>query len=142
LDDSANRRTILPESFLIVDELLAVTNRILSQIFINEKAIMQNFERYAPFAAIERLMMAAVKNGADRQAIHEILRKHALDAWNEIQNGKENPLKELIMNDPDLTQWVSRTNFDLLFNVQTYIGIAQKKAFVIINKIKNLLIEY
>ena len=87
---------LLPESFLIVDELLAVSNRILKNISIDEKAITRNFAMYAPFAATERVMMAAAKKGADRQEMHEILRQYSLTAWNDIQNGKENPLKNLL----------------------------------------------
>ena len=139
LDDSANRRTILPESFLIVDELLAVSNRLLRNISINEKAIARNFEMYAPFAATERIMMAASKNGADRQEMHEILRQHSLTAWNDIQKGNDNPLKNLLSKDPVLKEWISDTDIVYLLDVHTYTGIAQKQAFMMIKKIKEVL---
>jgi adenylosuccinate lyase len=139
LDDSANRRTILPESFLIVDELLSVSNRILKNISIDEKAITRNFTMYAPFAATERIMMAAARKGADRQEMHEILRQHSLTAWNDIQNGKENPLKNLLSNDPVLRQWISDGEIEQLLDVHSYTGIAQKQSFMMINKIKDVL---
>ncbi len=141
LDDSANRRTILPESFLIVDELLSVCNRILKNITIDEKAIARNFSLYAPFAATERVMMAASKNGADRQEMHEILRKHSLSAWNDIQNGSENPLQTILRNDPALKQWISEADIERLLDVRSYIGIAKKHALILVKKIKELLTD-
>ena len=87
LDDSANRRSILPESFLICDELLRVSLRLIKGMKINQAAIQRNLEIYAPFAATERLLMALVKAGADRQVMHEHLREHALRAWQAVQEG-------------------------------------------------------
>ena len=63
LDDSANRRTIIPEAFLICDELLMTTKRILGRLQVNRTAIRHNLEAYAPFASVERVLMALVKPG-------------------------------------------------------------------------------
>ena len=103
LDDSANRRTLLPEAFLICDELLLTTKRILSGLQVNETAIRRNLATYAPFAAVERVLMALVKAGADRQVMHEYLREHSLTAWGAVQSGNPNPLAELISHDPEIT---------------------------------------
>jgi adenylosuccinate lyase len=70
LDDSANRRIILPEAFLCADELLITAQRLTAGLVINEAAIARNVAIYGPFAATERLLMAAVKAGADRQEMH------------------------------------------------------------------------
>ena len=59
LDDSANRRIILPEAFLCADELLITAQRLIGGLVINEAAVSRNFAAYAPFAATERLLMAA-----------------------------------------------------------------------------------
>ena len=106
LDDSANRRTLLPEAFLICDELLITTRRILDGLQVNEKAIQRNLETYAPFAAVERVLMALVKAGADRQVMHEYLREHSLTAWDAVQGGNPNPLGELISHDPEITRYL------------------------------------
>ena len=103
LDDSANRRVVLPEAFLICDELLMTAKRILSGLQVNETAIQRNLEVYAPFAAVERVLMALVKAGADRQVMHEYLREHSMTAWGAIQSGNPNPLAELISHDPEIT---------------------------------------
>src|SRR4030065_2460805 len=106
LDDSANRRTLLPEAFLICDELLSTTKRILNGLQVNENAIKRNLAAYAPFAAVERILMALGKAGADRQVMHEYLREHSLAAWSAVQSGNTNPLVDLICHDPEITHYL------------------------------------
>ena len=73
LDDFANRRSMLPEAFLIADELLHVTYHLVDGLQVDRAALARNLARYAPFAASERVLMALVKAGADRQGMHEHL---------------------------------------------------------------------
>ena len=68
LDDSANRRLILPEAFLAADELLIRARRLLGGLVIYEGGVARNLAAYGTFAATERLLMELVKAGADRQA--------------------------------------------------------------------------
>ena len=96
LDDSANRRTLLPEAFLIVDELLLTSYKIITGLQVRPHAIQRDLDIYGPFASTERLLMALGKAGADRQVMHEHLRRHALAAWDEVQKGQANPLADLL----------------------------------------------
>jgi adenylosuccinate lyase len=128
LDDSANRRTLLPEAFLAVDELLLTTLKIVRGLRINGPAIQRNLKTYAPFAATERVLMAAAKNGADRQEIHERLRVHALAAWEAVQNGQDNPLVERLAADPALLQVLPADQIRALSSVEAYTGIAPQRA--------------
>jgi len=128
LDDSANRRTLLPEAFLICDELLHTTKGILSGLQVNEQAIKRNLEAYAPFAAVERVLMALGKAGADRQVMHEYLREHSLTAWEAVQSGNPNPLVELVINDPEITHYLPANELCLLMDVNQYLGDAPQRA--------------
>ncbi len=128
LDDSANRRTMLPEAFLISDELLATARRILSGLQVNETALRRNLAIYAPFAAVERILMALGKAGADRQAMHECLRQHALAAWSAVQSGNPNPLAELITHDPGLTHYLPVDELNNLMDATHYLGDAPQRA--------------
>lgn len=128
LDDSANRRTILPEAFLICDELLITAKRILSGLQVNEQAIRRNLETYAPFAGVERVLVGLVKAGADRQVMHERLREHSLVAWTEIQAGKPNPLAELIEHDAKIIWFASEQELHRLMDVTGYLGVAPERA--------------
>ncbi len=128
LDDSANRRSLLPEAFLICDELLRTTRRILRGLVIQPGAIERNLQAYAPFAAVERVLMAAVKGGADRQAAHEHLRELSLAAWEAVQAGQPNPLPRSLMEDPELNRYISATEMAKLMQVRDYLGIAPERA--------------
>lgn len=128
LDDSANRRSILPEAFLICDELINTARLILGGMQINEIAMKHNLSVYAPFAATERVLMALVKAGADRQAMHECLRKHSLAAWSEVQSGNLNPLADIIIRDPEMTKYLPANELDDLMDATHYLGDAPKRA--------------
>lgn len=128
LDDSANRRSLLPESFLIAEEMLITTQRILKGLRLDEAAIQRNLGRYAPFAATERVLMALVKQGADRQAMHERLRGHSLKAWQAVQSGPENPLLKFLCEDEQIGAILGSDQIEQLMNVEAYLGIARQQA--------------
>jgi adenylosuccinate lyase len=136
LDDSANRRTILPEAFLIADELLRINIRLVRDLKINTAAIQRNLETYAPFAMTERIMMLAGKKGADRQKMHETLRQHALIAWQAVQQGQPNPLIERLQQDAELLQWITPDEIRKLAELNTYTGIASNRAMELVRKIR------
>jgi adenylosuccinate lyase len=137
LDDSANRRMILPEAFLICDELLAVTQKLVDHLVIHRESIKRNLEMYAPFACTERVMMTAVKNGADRQVMHERLRVHALAAWQAVQNNLPNPLVGEIQADSEITGWISAEEIARLADVSSYTGIAAEAARTLAKQIRD-----
>jgi adenylosuccinate lyase len=139
LDDSANRRTLLPEAFLIVDELLITARRILKGLVINRQAIRRNLEMYAPFAATERVLMAAARRGADRQELHERLRQHAMAAWQEVQEGRPNPLFGRLAEDEWIARYVPAGELAGLAAVDGYTGFAAERARVMAKNLRDLL---
>ena len=80
LDDSANRRIALPEGFLATDAVLNLLINVTENLVVYPKVIEKNLREFLPFIATENLLMAAVKKGADRQEMHEIIRQHSMDA--------------------------------------------------------------
>jgi adenylosuccinate lyase len=128
LDDSANRRTLFPEAFLICDELLLTTKQIISGLQVNREAIKHNLQAYAPFAGVERVLMALAKAGADRQVMHEYLRQHSLTAWAEVQAGRPNMLDELISHDPEITCYLPADELCRLMDISHYLGNAPQRA--------------
>lgn len=128
LDDSANRRSMLPEAFLICDEIVRVMTRLVKGMDIRREVIQRNLNKYAPFACTERVMMAAGSKGADRQEMHEILRTHALAAWQQVQTGGQNDLVIRMQADEAITRWVSPEEIGNLARVDGYIGIAADRA--------------
>jgi adenylosuccinate lyase len=137
LDDSANRRTILPESFLITDEILKVSLKLIRGLNVNQEAIKRNLETYAPFAMTERIMMLAGKKGADRQEIHELLRQHALIAWQAVHQGQPNPLIQNLQKEPVLQKWISPEEIQQLSELDTYVGFAKERTKSLVEEIRS-----
>ena len=128
LDDSANRRSLLPEAFLICDELVRTSHRLITGLVVNEAVIERNTAIYAPFASTEPLLMTLVKAGADRQEMHERLREHAMNAWEAVRQGKNNPLADGIVNDPIFISFIPKAEIQKLMRVDGYSGIAAERA--------------
>jgi adenylosuccinate lyase len=128
LDDSANRRTMLPESFLIADELLRVAYRLVVGLQIDLPAMGRNLARYAPFAASERVLMALVKAGADRQVMHDHLRATAMAAWQQLAEGEENKLAELLALDESITSYLTVEDLHVLMDASQHLGDAPRRA--------------
>jgi len=139
LDDSANRRILLPEAFLASDELLNTAGSILSKLRVDEAAIARNMAIYGPFAATERVLMALVKAGADRQAMHECIRRNAMQAWETVRRGEENPLVTLMCRDIELTKYLSEQEIRLLMDARSHVGNAAERANQMARKIREEL---
>lgn len=107
LDDSGNRRSALPEAFLAVEEVLLRVRRIVSGLRIGREAVARNLEAYGPFAATEPLLMALAREGGDRQALHEHIRRCSMLAWEAVQRGDPNPLADLLAADEAITRYLS-----------------------------------
>lgn len=100
LDDSANKRISVPESFLAIDAILEIYINVVEGLVVYPKMIEQHLNRELPFMATENIMMAAVKKGGDRQELHEKIREYSMEAGRMVkQEGKENDLLQRIAND-------------------------------------------
>ncbi len=139
LDDSANRRIIISESFLALDEILITAQKNISGLIINKTKVQQNFDNFAPFAATESIIIESVKKGANRQEMHETLRQLSLTAWAEIQQGKSNPLKELIINNPEIKKYLSEIEINSLFNLNSHLGTATIRSQKLVKLINQIL---
>jgi adenylosuccinate lyase len=135
LDDSANRRTILPEAFLAADEMLKTATAIITGLRVDERALARNLDIYGPFAATERVLMAAVKAGADRQEMHELIRTQAMRAWEAIRAGETNPLASLLTNDATLPTYLRPDELHELMDYRSHLGDAPQRTLLLANVI-------
>ncbi|MBI2430991.1 MAG: adenylosuccinate lyase [Candidatus Levybacteria bacterium] len=138
LDDSANRRVFLPEMFLSVDSILESATKILEGLVINEKQIEKNLEKYGPFVATEAIMMEAVKNGANRQDMHEALRDLSMQAWEAIQKSGENPLTNLLISDTRIASLINTKELKTLLDPKAHIGLAKDACEQLLQELKNI----
>lgn len=77
LDDSANRRIVMPEMFLATDAILRIMINVVDGIVVDEPVIKNHVEAEIPFLVSERVLNAAIKEGGDRSILHQRLREHA-----------------------------------------------------------------
>ncbi len=139
LDDSANRRLSLPESFLALDGCLDLMHEVASGLVVNEAMVRKNLMEELPFLATENILMEAVKAGGDRQDLHESIRVHAQAAGHRVkQEGLDNDLLDRLKNDPAFQSKAKGgkldrdLNWDNLMDPMQYVGrsVEQTERFV------------
>ncbi|MGD9855292.1 MAG: lyase family protein, partial [Planctomycetaceae bacterium] len=100
LDDSANRRLSLPQSFLAVDACLLLYTNIAGGLVVYPQVIDRHLREELPFMATEDILMAAVQAGGDRQELHEVIRRHSQAAAAEVkERGQKNDLLQRLSHD-------------------------------------------
>lgn len=126
LDDSANRRIVLPEAFLATDIVLSLLINITDGLQLWPKVIEKRVRAELPFMATENLLMEAVKHGGNRQELHEVIRRHSMAAVRRVkEEGAENDLLERLKSDPAFA--CIREQFDSLVNPRAFVGRAPEQ---------------
>ncbi|MCP4429270.1 MAG: adenylosuccinate lyase [Chloroflexi bacterium] len=138
LDDSANRRLILPEAFLIADELLGNARRLLAELRVDERAVTRNLATYGLFAGSEQALAALSKAGADRLAMHGRIRDHALQAWEAINQGQPNPLADLLATDEVFLRYLSADAIREQLDYEAYLGDAPERALAVAQMLRQI----
>jgi adenylosuccinate lyase len=128
LDDSANRRSVIPETFLAADEICSLARKVVMGMRVDERRIAHNLSVFGPFAATEAVLMAAAKRGAHRQALHETLRGASMQAWDAVGQGDENPLERLLSADPLVGRFVEKAELARLMDPRLHTGMAAQRA--------------
>jgi len=128
LDDSANRRTILPEALLCADEILALARKIVDGLRIDERKIAENLRTYGPFAGSEAVLMEAARAGADRQELHEAIRENAMTAYAALERGETNPLARLLSDDERIVRWLDPAEVRSQLDPTSHVGDAPIRA--------------
>jgi adenylosuccinate lyase len=124
LDDSANRRIIIPEAFLALDGILEILINVTAGLVVYPKVIASHIRAELPFMATENILVAAVKAGGNRQKIHEKIRQYSQEASAQVkQFGRENDLIERLKADPDF----AKIDFKAVLNPADYVGRAPQQ---------------
>lgn len=122
LDDSSNRRLVLPEAFLTADAVLLLAAHLARGIVVRPEVVAARVARELPFMATERILMQAVLRGGDRQELHERLRQVSLRAQEEVARGADNTLLESIASDPAFR--LGREELRELLDPASFTGLA------------------
>lgn len=140
LDDSANRRISIPEAFLAVDGILSLYINVIKGVTVYPKVIEKHLNEELPFMATENILMYCVKQGGDRQALHEAIRRHSVDAGKAIKlNGSDNDLLDRIAADPIFR--LDRRQIDDIINNGEFTGIAAEQTRDYLKEVRAVLAE-
>lgn len=126
LDDSANKRISVPESFLCIDAILGVYMNVMDGLVVYPKVIHQRVMSELPFMATETILMEGVKKGGDRQELHEKIRIHSMEAGKRVKlEGEANDLIERLLKDPAFQ--MSREEIYGILKPENFIGRAAEQ---------------
>ncbi len=127
LDDSANRRIIIPEAFLAIDESLNLYQNVLEGLEVYPEGVERSLENYGPFAGTEAVVMKLVEEGEDRQEMHERIREISSKAWKKVMKGEENPLVELLEEDEIVGSKLTKEEIEDLLSPSRNTGDVSKR---------------
>ena len=140
LDDSANKRLSIPEAFLAIDGILDLCLNVVDGLVVYDKVITKRLMSELPFMATENIMMDAVKNGGNRQELHEIIRELSMEAGKNVkQEGKDNNLLELIAGNPAFG--MSLEDLQKTMEPSRYVGRAPIQVDKFLAEVVNPILE-
>ncbi|MDD7051399.1 MAG: adenylosuccinate lyase [Lachnospiraceae bacterium] len=140
LDDSANKRLSIPEGFLAVDGILDLCLNVVDGLVVYPKVIEKRLLSELPFMATENIMMDAVKNGGNRQELHERIRELSMEAGKRVKvEGKENNLLELIAADPAFN--LTMEELERTMDPVKYVGRSCVQVDKFLSEVINPLLE-
>ena len=140
LDDSANRRIAIAEGFLAIDGVLDLLINVSDGLIVNEKVIEKNLKEELPFMITENILMDKVKEGKDRQELHEEIRRLSFEAGNRVKKeGLPNDLFERLCASTKLN--ISKEQKEAYFDASKYIGRASEQVTDFITNDVNPVLE-
>lgn len=140
LDDSANKRIVISQSFLSTDAILILWNNILENISIYPKIIKKNIKKVLPFLITEHIIIECVNNGYDRQEIHERIRIHSMESNLRMKlKGEKNDFIKRILNDKKIP--ISEDKINEFLNEKNLIGFSSEQTIEFIRKEVNPILN-
>jgi len=138
LDDSANRRISIPEAFLAVDAILSLYINVAGGLNVYPKVIEKHLNEELPFMATENILMYCVKKGGDRQALHERIRLHSVEAAKKIKlQGGDNDLIARILADSSFG--ITEKEMNNLLSAEQFTGRAKEQTEEFLSEVKNVI---
>lgn len=140
LDDSANRRFLIADSFLGVDEILRSMIKVLTGLQVDYKKIDKNLSDFGVFSATEILLVKLVEKGFNRQDAHELIRNLCMSSWESMKNTGVNPLLQLMLSEKEVSSRLEESEIrSVLQSYKTHTGLAGQKTQKIILEIEKAL---
>ena len=138
LDDSASKRIVIPEAFMAADAIVDILRNVADGLVVYPKVISARIMSVMPFMITENIIMRGVEKGGDRQELHEVIRKHSMEAAKTVKlKGKPNDLLERIISDPEIE--VNAEDIDALMDPALYTGRSASQVVEFLEEIMPLV---
>ena len=139
---SVIRRVALPDAFFAIDGMFETFLTVLAEFGAFPAMIDRELERYLPFLATTRILMAAVRDGVGRETAHEVIKENAVAvALNMRENGGEQDLIDRLAADDRLPLTKQQLD-DALADRHAFIGAAESQTHRVIDRVRALVAQY
>ncbi len=139
LDDSANRRIIISGGFLCIDEILITVEKTFSTLELDPVAIKNNLDKFGVYSGTEVLIMEACKKGADRQVMHEEIRKESMRSYENLRATGRNNLAELLSDNEYVLKYLDKTTIIKHIDAYSSLRFSERRALRICDMIGKVL---
>ena len=139
LDDSANKRIAVPEAYLTTDAILRLAHNIAAGMNVYPQVAARRLEEQLPALAAEPVLLRAAARGADRQDLHERIRRHAVAAAEQVRRGESNDLIDRLAADAEIG--IDRTDLETMLKPEAMVGRAAEQVEVFIREWVDPIIE-
>ncbi len=140
LDDSANRRLVIPEMFLATDAIMLIMRNIASGLEVHPARIARRVADELPFMATEELIVRSVEAGGDRQAAHEVIRRHSVAAAAAVKDGApRNDMLDRLAADPEFP--VPLDDLLATLDARRFIGRSSEQVTEFLLEVVNPMLE-
>ena len=140
LDDSANRRLVIPEMFLATDAILLIARNIASGLEVHPARIARRVADELPFMATEEIIVRAVEAGGDRQAVHEVIRRHSIAAATAVKDGApRNDMLDRLSADPEFN--IDLDDLLTLLDSSRFVGRAPEQVTEFLDEVVQPLLD-
>jgi adenylosuccinate lyase len=131
LTNSSCERVLLPECFLLTDEMLKTMREVLSGLIVHREQMQRNLQLTRGLNMAEAVMIELTKRGMNRQVAHGVLRKCCAAAYR-----KDVPLSEVLRKDAQVLKYLSEKEIDDLLDPQKYLGSAAETVGRVIRELQ------
>jgi adenylosuccinate lyase len=128
LDGSSNGRSSIPVAFLAAEQMLILSERIVTGLQVDGPRAAELLEAHGPFSAAERILSALARAGADREQVRERLQQHLRTAREAVHAGRPNPLLSQLTTDTVLLRYAQPARMRELLDMRSYVGQAPERA--------------
>ena len=121
ISHSSVERVIFPDSTILLDYMLAKTTDLVDRLLVYPERMQRNLDSTGGLVSSGQLLLDLVENGVIREDAYRLVQSNAMRAWKEGLN-----FRELILNDPEITSRVSKSEIEYAFDVERQLRNVDK----------------